>query len=142
MIGQRFNKWLVLEFDSKTKNHNSLYKCICDCGNTSVVKDSNLRKGTSKQCKKCSGKINGRKGLDAQAKKHLYIIRCGDYIKIGSTDNVEGRIKDLSNANPYPLEVVEVRLNEGHLEPTYHERYKHKRIHGEWFNMKELNETA
>jgi len=111
MIGQKFNKWTVVEFDSKTKNHNSLYKCVCECGKESIVKDSNLRTGKSKQCKSCSSKINGRKGLDAQAKKHLYFIRCGDYIKIGSTDNIDRRIKNLTHANPYPLEVIKVLLD-------------------------------
>jgi hypothetical protein len=129
----------VVEFDSKTKNHNSLYKCICECGKEGIVKDSNLRTGKSKQCKSCATKINGRKGLDAQSKKHLYFIRCGDYIKIGSTDNVERRIKDLANANPYPVEIIKVMLNQGYLESKYHEQYRDKRIHGEWFNMKEID---
>jgi len=142
MIGQKFNKWTVVEFDSKTKNHNSLYKCICECGKESIVKDSNLRTGKSKQCKSCSAKINGRKGLDAQSKQHLYFIRCGDYIKIGSTDDIERRIKNLKHANPYPIELIKIMLNEGHLESKYHDQYKDKRIHGEWFNMKELNETT
>jgi len=142
MIGQKFNKWTVVEFDSKTKQHNSLYKCVCECGKISIVKDTSLRHNKSTQCKSCSSKINGRKGLDAQSKQHLYFIRCGDYIKIGSTDNVERRIKDLTNSNPYPVELIKVILDQGHLESIYHEQYKDKRIHGEWFNMKEIDETT
>ncbi len=142
MIGQKFNKWTVVEFDSKTKHHNSLYKCICECGKISIVKDTSLRHNKSTQCKSCSSKINGRKGLDAQSKQHLYFIRCGDYIKIGSTNNVERRIKDLTNSNPYPVELIKVILDQGHLESIYHEQYKDKRIHGEWFNMKEIDETT
>ncbi len=139
MIGQKFNKWTVLEFDSKTKNHNSLYKCVCECGNTSVVKDSNLRTGKSTQCKSCSSRINGRKGLDARAKGHLYFIRCGEYIKIGCTENVEQRFKHLQNSNPNKIELIKVLIDKGYLESAYHALYKEYRIHGEWFKLFELN---
>jgi len=140
MIGQRFNKWLVLEFDSKTKNYNSKYKCICDCGKEGIVKDSNLRTGKSTQCKSCATRINGRKGLDAQSKNHLYMIGCGEYVKIGSTDNLADRLKNLEVSNPYPLHVLYEGINEGYMESTYHEIFSEYKTNGEWFLIPTKNE--
>lgn len=55
-IGERFGRLIVLERDNdfyKDKNprkHKSVFKCICDCGNTiSVVSDS-LRQGKTQSC--------------------------------------------------------------------------------------------
>jgi hypothetical protein len=134
MIGKKFNKWTVTDFSHK-KNGNSYYSCICDCGKTGIVKDSNLKFDGSKQCKWCSGKQNGRKGLDAAVKKHLYIVTCGEYIKIGSSDNIERRIKNLKGYNPYPLTVNLSLEDQGYLEPAMHRVAKEFHHHGEWFKI-------
>lgn len=141
-IGDKFNKWVVQEFSHKNKNHNSLFKCICECGTVSIVQDSHLKCNRSKQCKSCAAKISGRKGLNAMVRQHLYMIGCGEYIKIGSTDHLKQRITNLHHANPYPINVLYEGIDEGYMEPTYHEIFKEYRIHGEWFCIptKELND--
>jgi DNA-directed RNA polymerase subunit RPC12/RpoP len=135
MIGQKFNKWTVLSYDSKNKNGNFKYKCVCDCGKESVVIGSHLRNNQSTQCKSCSSKINGRLGLDSMSKQHLYMVSCGEYLKIGSTDNIERRFRDLSNSCPYPLKLEYIGVDEGFLEPIYHSALSDYRIHGEWFKL-------
>jgi len=135
MLGKSFNKWLVLKYSHQNKSGNWFYKCKCECGNEGVVSGSNLRTGNSTQCKKCSGKQNGRKGLDVCVKKHLYIITCGEYIKIGSSDNTERRLKNLQGYNPYPIEVNLCLEDQGYLEPAMHRVAKQFHHHGEWFKI-------
>jgi len=135
MLGKQFNNWTVLSFSGKTKVGNWLWLCECKCGNQGIVSGSNLRLGKSTQCKKCSSTVNGRKGLDAMAKEHLYMIGNDNYLKIGSTDNVQRRFKDLQNSCPYKLEIFYEGLNEGYMEPLYHSIFKEQRMHGEWFNL-------
>lgn len=135
MLGKSFNKWLVLAYSHKNSSGNWFFLCRCECGNESKVSATNLRTGGSKQCKRCSGKQNGRKGLDASVKKHLYIITCGDYIKIGSSDNIERRLKNLQGYNPYPI-IVNLSLeDQGYLEPAMHRIAKEFHHHGEWFKI-------
>jgi len=135
MIGQRFNRWLVLSFHSKTKSGNSKYLCRCDCGRESPVQDSHIKRGTSAQCKVCASVITGRKGLDAMAKQHLYFIGNDKHIKIGSTDDVSRRFKDIQNCCPTPLSILYQEEDAGYLEPIYHEIFKEHRMHGEWFDL-------
>lgn len=47
--GQRFGKLLVLEL-SEVVNHASLWKCICDCGNETVVSCHSLTTGNTRSC--------------------------------------------------------------------------------------------
>lgn len=134
MIGKRFNKWTVIEFHSKMKSGNSLYRCVCDCGKEGVVKDSNLRHGGSTQCKTCSGKQNGKKGIYAQNQgSDLYIIRCLQYVKIGTTKDLTERLRTIKSGNPFPLEVLYYGVNEGMSEQYWHDVFKHKHHSGEWY---------
>ena len=49
LIGKRFGKWTVVE-QAPSKSHKSRWKCICDCGNTSVVKGTSLMRGVATNC--------------------------------------------------------------------------------------------
>jgi hypothetical protein len=51
IIGQKFNRLLVLEKTTIKNNHGIYkYKCLCDCGNISYVRRYELIKGTTKSC--------------------------------------------------------------------------------------------
>lgn len=52
LTGQRFEKLLVLERDFTTKDYNkeARWKCLCDCGNISIVRSYLLRKSKTKSC--------------------------------------------------------------------------------------------
>lgn len=52
-------------------------------------------------------------------------------VKIGKTNNVKQRIRDLQNANGGELSLLCVQA--GDHERTWHERFKHIRERGEWF---------
>ena len=49
LSGQRFGKLTALEFAFTRKKH-SYWKCICDCGNETVVECSSLKSGKSTSC--------------------------------------------------------------------------------------------
>jgi hypothetical protein len=49
LVGQRFGRLTVIS-DVGNRHHESLWECICDCGNTTLVICNNLRRGTTKSC--------------------------------------------------------------------------------------------
>lgn len=50
-IGKKFGKLTVLEECEERKNNQKVYKCICDCGNTTYVVSGNLRlSGHTRSC--------------------------------------------------------------------------------------------
>jgi hypothetical protein len=144
IIGQHFNKWTVLEYSHKNeRSGNWYYICKCDCGNLGTVKASNLRNGGSKQCKVCSSKENGRKGLYAQNEgTDLYLIRCGLYVKIGTTKDLTERMRTMQSNNPLHLELEYYGVGKGYQESYWHTYFEHKHHKGEWYMLssEEVNE--
>lgn len=137
IIGNKYHKWYVDSYSHKhSVSGNWYYNCVCECGSKSVVSATNLRRGTSKQCKSCSSKVNGRKGLYAKSRSDLYVVRCGDFVKIGNSDNVQRRFKDMQTHNPYPLQLLYVGYGEGCDEEMWHNVFKHRHHSGEWFSFK------
>lgn len=49
--GDRFGRLVVIKFHHKNARYQKYYECRCDCGNTVVVNESNLRRGYVKSCK-------------------------------------------------------------------------------------------
>ena len=135
-IGSTWGEWTVLRLSHRHPvSGNRYWVCECSCGSTKAVEGSRLRKGKTTKCQRCSGRENGRKGLDTQANtsKYLYAIRCGEYFKIGVTDNVERRVKDMESNCPYPIEILYVMDNEQGAEAMYHEIFEYRHHRGEWF---------
>lgn len=50
LVGQRFGRLTVTERAGSNRKGNSLWKCTCICGNTSIVTASNLIWGTTTSC--------------------------------------------------------------------------------------------
>ena len=50
ITGQKFNNLTVLERVSNTRKGAAQYRCICDCGNETVVRAYNLKSGAVKSC--------------------------------------------------------------------------------------------
>ena len=51
-INKKFNKLTVMGF-AYVKKHRKYYRCICDCGNLTVARGSDLKNGHKKTCGKC-----------------------------------------------------------------------------------------
>lgn len=49
-IGQKYNRLTVVEFSHIDNNNSKWYKCICECGNTAIVKGSYIKNGITKSC--------------------------------------------------------------------------------------------
>lgn len=132
--GTVFGKWTVLGYaGERGKGNNTYWNCRCECGVEKEVCGTSLRKGNSK-CITCSAKINGRIGLYTKGRQqHLYMVKCGDYFKIGVSDNPKRRIKDFESSNPFPIEVLYIGENEGHEEELWHNIFAHRHHRGEWF---------
>lgn len=63
-----------------------------------------------------------------------YVIRCGAYVKIGTTSDVRARLRTLEASNPLPLTVVAVLIGGQALERSLHRRFAAYRHHDEWFH--------
>ena len=50
LSGQRFGALVVLERAGKNERHCILWKCQCDCGNTTVSDSSHILNGSRKSC--------------------------------------------------------------------------------------------
>lgn len=50
LVGERFNKLLVLEESKQRKSNRVTWLCQCDCGNTTLVTTKNLREGITQSC--------------------------------------------------------------------------------------------
>lgn len=66
---------------------------------------------------------------------HLYVLRCGERIKIGVTSDIEQRIVSLQTGNPdkIELEYIEERLNPHKAEKFLHRHFQKNKVSGEWF---------
>jgi hypothetical protein len=50
LIGQKFGRLEVQEFAGTNKHHQSMWNCICDCGNTTKVSIGALGSGNTRSC--------------------------------------------------------------------------------------------
>ena len=83
ITGQTFGGRTVTGLSHQNpKSRNYYWYATCNgCGRKDVVSGTNLRKKVG--CRRCVGKISGRKGLNSQSRGvPVYFIRCLDYIKV------------------------------------------------------------
>ena len=50
LLGKKFNKLTVIEELKKSVNYKRKVKCLCDCGNTTIIDYANLQNGHTKSC--------------------------------------------------------------------------------------------
>lgn len=78
----------------------------------------------------------------------VYFIYCGDQqnspVKIGVTSDIDSRIASLQTGNPYILKCKALipckdKNQAYNLESYLHDRFKKKRMVGEWFKLYDFN---
>jgi len=74
---------------------------------------------------------------------HIYVFRNDKYYKIGRTNDVERRLKQLSHNLPTPLEVICTIPSDDLIkdEQELHSRFDDKRTKGEWFKLSQEDVT-
>ena len=77
-------------------------------------------------------RINSALGL-------IYLIRCGDYLKIGIANNLYERLSQLQIGNPLPLQLCCYfeTSNPEKDEKSLHRLFQHRHVRGEWFRLDE-----
>lgn len=70
---------------------------------------------------------------------YVYVLKSGDFYKIGRTSDLGTRMSALAIALPQPTEVVIVLETMDHvrLERDLHKKFSDKRVNGEWFVLSE-----
>lgn len=66
---------------------------------------------------------------------HLYVLQCNNMLKIGVTNDIDKRIKNLQTGNAEPIELLylEERKNPTKAEKFLHNYFQKNRKKGEWF---------
>lgn len=140
-IGNKYGEWTVVSFShiANNKARNAYWNCQCSCGNNVVVCGVSLRKKTlgSKKCKVCHGRTQMRHiKYKNNSGKDLYVIQCGPYIKIGTTNNIEVRLTSLQAGSPYNMNLIALFKGAGELEEIWHQQLKAIHHKGEWFDLR------
>lgn len=67
---------------------------------------------------------------------YVYIIKCANFYKIGYTNSVMRRMKQL-DTRPFPLELIYTRYfsHAYSIEQELHKEYEDFRVDGEWYDF-------
>lgn len=82
LVGQKFNRLTVIERALNTKSGNAQWKCLCECGNTTVVQSYKLRKGITKSC----GCLVVETMKERQSKENSHTIRGNKVVALDASN--------------------------------------------------------
>lgn len=87
LTGERFGRLVVSEYDHTDRRGQSYWRCLCDCGNTTVVRGSQLTAGSTVSCG-CKKHEPKRKDLTGMRFGQLRVI---DYSHTDHNNNAYWR---------------------------------------------------
>lgn len=50
LLNERFGRWTVVSFNGINKHGETIWNCVCDCGNEKAIGGASLKAGSSKSC--------------------------------------------------------------------------------------------
>ena len=71
--------------------------------------------------------------VESNYSRGVYAIKAGDFVKIGKTENVNDRLKQIQTGSPIQLEFLGMLSPNPADESSFHNRFKHLHVRGEWF---------
>lgn len=88
LTGQRFGHLVVIECAGRNERRESLWRCLCDCGNESIVRGDVLRRGTTESCGCGKGLKHGHHSKPWYSSYKAMMERCylsssGNYNRYG-----------------------------------------------------------
>lgn len=98
----------------------------CRIGNKLFVRPSNFRAFEEKVKPKWWRQ-------EQQDGEGIYVIGFANYIKIGWSTNIRGRLETLQLGVPEALKLYGIITGERRTEPRLHRRFADHRLRGEWF---------
>ena len=78
-----------------------------------------------------------KKRRGAEKPSFVYLLKAGDFVKVGIADDVAKRIAQLQTGNPLKIRPVAMLLVKCpvHVETSIHDVLKRLRASGEWFHV-------
>lgn len=106
LVGQKFNQLTVLSFVELNTRHESMFSCLCDCGNVKEISGANLKSQETKSC----GCLKGgppRGPKEIKSEQQLYPSEYHSYT------GAKGRCNNINNAKyfDYGGRGIEFRFN-------------------------------
>lgn len=102
-----------------------------------VIKEANKR-ALAQWAEMQNGKSQEAHGAPKRSLQgYVYLLKGGDYCKIGRSNNPDRRLEEISPQLPFSVELIcMVATNDMYkLEARLHQRYADKRANGEWFRL-------
>jgi hypothetical protein len=81
------------------------------------------------------GMVHALAPLPWPASPGIYFVRAGSRLKIGSARNVAARLREIQTSSPIALTLLAVAPGGRAVEASYHARFVHLRVRGEWFRL-------